>query len=85
MLSHFGEDCILESPMAATGSGRPVVEGKQALRKYWQAAVGRIKSLKFELENAVWDPHQHTLVVFYVAAAENRRTTFSRTRDTALS
>jgi ketosteroid isomerase-like protein len=72
VLSHFDDDCIFESPLGKTYAGSPVIRGKQALRSYWLAALDRIKSLKFELESAVWDPNERTLVVFSIAHLDER-------------
>ncbi len=72
VLSHFDDDCIFESPLGKTYAGSSVIRGKSALRAYWMAALGRIKSLKFELESAVWDPKQRTLVVFSIAQLDQR-------------
>lgn len=67
VLSHFDDACVFESPLIKTYAGTTAIEGKQALRSYWNAALGRIKTLNFELETAVWDQEKRTLVVFTVA------------------
>lgn len=72
VLSHFVDDCAFESPMAASVSGEPVITGKLALRAYWNAALTRIKSLRIELDQAVWDAQRRTLVVFYIAHLDER-------------
>jgi len=74
VLAHFTEDCAFESPLAASVVGDPVIRGKAALETYWRAALERVGTLDFELENAVWDPAQRTLVVFYVSRKDGRDT-----------
>jgi ketosteroid isomerase-like protein len=67
VLSHFDDACVFESPLAKTYAGASSINGKEALRAYWTAALGRISTLSFELESAVWDQGKRTLVVFTVA------------------
>ena len=72
VLSHFHEACRFESPLAKTYAGSSVISGKQDLRAYWISALGRIETLRFDLETAVWDQGKRTLVVFYVAHLNGR-------------
>jgi ketosteroid isomerase-like protein len=74
MLSHFRDDCEFESPFAATLMGSARLHGKEALRKYWQAALAQLQSLQFVLEDHFWDQDQRTLVVVYRSHTENRVT-----------
>src|SRR3982074_156964 len=61
VLSHFHEACRFESPLAKTYAGSSVISGKQDLRAYWISALGRIETLRFELETVVWDQDKRTL------------------------
>jgi acyl-CoA thioesterase FadM/ketosteroid isomerase-like protein len=72
VLAHFAEDAVFFSPKAEqiVGSGR--VEGKAALRAYWNKALEQARGLHFELEEAVWSPRAETLTVIYVSAVEGR-------------
>jgi acyl-CoA thioesterase FadM/ketosteroid isomerase-like protein len=65
VLAHYADDCVFLSPKAerVVGSGR--VEGKAALRHYWQTALGQIARLEFTLEDASWSPRTETLTVVY--------------------
>lgn len=74
VIAHFTEDCVFESPVAESVVGEPVIRGKAALEAYWRAALDRIKTLRFTLETAAWDPTQRTLVVFYVSQIAERET-----------
>src|SRR5436190_16572319 len=67
VLSHFAGDCRFTSPRALATVGRATVEGKDALRAYWQTAVSRITSLTFTLDRALWDPQRRTVAVVYDA------------------
>src|SRR5262249_55251964 len=74
VLSHFRDDCEFESPIAAALTGSARVHGKEALRSYWEAALARVKSLHFILEDYVWDQEQRRLVVVYRSEADGRIT-----------
>lgn len=49
VLSHYAEDIVFLSPMAALITGRGRVEGKAALRAYWSEAFKRNPNLHFTL------------------------------------
>jgi len=74
VLSHFRDDCEFESPIAATLTNSARLCGKEALRSYWEAALARIKSLHFVLEDYVWDQEQRRLVVVYRSRTDGRVT-----------
>jgi ketosteroid isomerase-like protein len=73
VLTHFDDDVRFTSPKAATITGRPLVEGKPALRAYWRAALERITSLRFTLDTALWDESAKTLAIVYVAELNGQR------------
>ena len=54
VLNHCSEDVELTSPLAETilGPGRVSVQGKQALRAYWQPALARYPDLHLVLYRA---------------------------------
>ena len=74
VLSHFREDCEFESPIAATLTNTARLQGKEALRKYWKAALARTKSLHFVLEAHLWDQQERTLAVIYRSHTDGRVT-----------
>lgn len=74
VLSHFREDCVFESPIAQTVTGQARLEGKRALEQYWRAALDRIGSLHFTLDDWSWDPVRRILTVFYTSIADGRTT-----------
>ena len=51
VLTHFADDVVFVSPVAATVTGDPsgVVRGKDALRAYWTTALASRADLHFEL------------------------------------
>lgn len=65
VLSHFRDDREFESPIAAALTKSARLHGKDVLRDYWEAALARIKSLHFVLQDYVWDQEQRRLVVVY--------------------
>ncbi len=67
VLAHYADDAVFVSPTAARVVGRPVIEGKAALRAYWQKALEQIESLHFTLEEALWSARAETLTVVYQA------------------
>lgn len=68
VLAHFDGAARFTSPKAAVTSGRATLEGKDALRAYWLAALSRVESLRFTLDRALWDAERSELVIVYVAA-----------------
>ncbi len=65
VLKHFADDAVFVSPSAERVVGTPVIEGKAALRAYWQKALAQIQSLHFTLEEALWSVRTETLTVVY--------------------
>lgn len=49
ILSHYAEDIVFHSPVAAKVTGNGRVEGKAALRAYWETAFERNPGLHFTL------------------------------------
>lgn len=52
ILRHYTDDVVFHSPRIALvlGSDKPSVEGKDALRAYWMAALEKASSLYFEVD-----------------------------------
>lgn len=67
VLSHYAEDAVFVSPKAERFVGKPVVEGKAALRAYWEAALAHLSNLHFALDAAFWSPRTDTLTILYRA------------------
>jgi len=75
VLVHYAEDAVFISPHAERFVGRARVEGKAALRAYWQAALGQIQSLKFQLDEAIWSGRTETLTLVYQSALQGQTPT----------
>ena len=56
LMSHYDENVLLVSPIAATMLGDPSgkVEGKNALRAYFEKALSTYPNLEFELIEVMW-------------------------------
>jgi hypothetical protein len=65
VLSHFTDDVVFTSPIAAkiVEGSDGVIRGKAALREYWQEGLRRIPDLRFELRGIYVG--QTTLVINY--------------------
>jgi len=74
VLSHFHPDCMFESPIAKSVVGRNWLNGTAELRSYWEAALSRVQSLKFTLDDLCWDASRRTLVVLYTSLIDGRTT-----------
>lgn len=72
VLEYFAEDVEFTSPTAASVVGRFTVQGKEALREYWAAALSRIGSIQFTLDHVVWDAHTRELAIIYTAHIDGR-------------
>jgi steroid delta-isomerase len=67
ILAPYAEDCVFISPRAVAITGSPRIAGKPALRAYWQAALDRADSLRFELLDVVCDEPGQALLVHYIS------------------
>jgi hypothetical protein len=67
VLVHFHDEVVFSSPTALAVVGASSVRGKPALRAYWQAALARIRSLRFSVDRVVWDPARRELAIVYEA------------------
>jgi acyl-CoA thioesterase FadM/ketosteroid isomerase-like protein len=72
VLAHYADDATFVSPRAERITGSPVVEGKSALRAYWQAALRQRHKLEFTLDRALWSPRAETVSVLYRAAFDDQ-------------
>jgi uncharacterized protein (TIGR02246 family) len=72
VLAHYTEDCVFVSPKAERITGHGRVEGKAALRAYWQRALEQSGKLEFTLDLAAYSARSATLTVLYTARAEGR-------------
>jgi hypothetical protein len=63
ILSHYAEDVEVTSPLVETvlGPGRVTVQGKDALRAYWRAALAKYPDLHFRLFRAYAGPRSVVL------------------------
>lgn len=66
ILSHYAEDVILVSPVAAKLLNDPsgTVSGKAALRSYFQKGLEVYPDLKFELLDVMWG--LSSIVLYYI-------------------
>ncbi|MFJ1613107.1 nuclear transport factor 2 family protein [Streptomyces sp. NPDC087849] len=65
VLAHYDESVTFSSPVMARFTGDPsgTVHGREALRRYWSAALERIPELKFEVVDV--RVSVHALVIDY--------------------
>jgi hypothetical protein len=73
VLSRFADDAAFTSPKALETVGSATVRGKAAMREYWTKRVGTIRSLRFTLDRALFDPSSRELGIVYEAALDGRR------------
>jgi acyl-CoA thioesterase FadM/ketosteroid isomerase-like protein len=67
VLSHYAEDAVFISPKAERFVGRARIEGKVALRSYWQTGLAQLQRVEFTLYEAIWSARAETLTVVYRA------------------
>jgi ketosteroid isomerase-like protein len=73
VLEHFDDEVTFSSPKAVEAVGRPTVQGKAALRDYWQKALRPVTSLKFTVRRILWDPEGTELAIIYDREINDRR------------
>lgn len=64
IMSHYRDDIVFRSKKAIPLVGRGEVQGKQALREYWAAAIDRQPDLRFCVQD-VFEGHE-MLVISYL-------------------
>ena len=67
VLGFFGDGITFTSPTALAVVGSATVQGKDALRAYWNLAMSRIESLRFKVERVLWDEASRELAIVYIA------------------
>jgi acyl-CoA thioesterase FadM/ketosteroid isomerase-like protein len=72
VLAHYADDAVFISPKAEKFVGSPRVEGKAALRSYWQTALSRLQHLEFALDEAIWSARAQTLTVVYYSSLQDQ-------------
>jgi hypothetical protein len=70
VLAHFHDAVTFTSPTALAVVGSAKVQGKQALRDYWNTAMKRIASLRFVVDRIAWDAESRELAIIYIAAID---------------
>ncbi len=65
-MSHYGEEVILTSPVAARllDEASGTVAGKEALRRYFKRGLEAYPNLKFELLDVMWGVS--SVVLYYI-------------------
>ena len=79
VLALFTEAARFRSPKTAALTGNAELQGKPALRAYWQAALGGIGEIRFVLDCVVADPAAREMVVPYEGHVDGRRTRAAET------
>jgi len=67
VLVDFHDNVVFTSPTALAVVGVGTVRGKEPLRAYWTAALGRISSLRFFVDRVLWDPEHRELAIIYTS------------------
>jgi SnoaL-like domain len=65
VLQDFAPNASFLSPLAVVLVGRPLVEGKAALARYWRDAFDAAASLEFRLDHVVCDAERREMVVVF--------------------
>jgi branched-chain amino acid aminotransferase len=67
VLAWFADDARFVSPRAHAVTGAAEVRGKAALRAYWNAALARVESIHFTVEDVSFDAEAARVVIAYRA------------------
>lgn len=74
VLFHLAESVRFTSPKAVARVGTATVDGKAALRAYWEAALAQSTRLHFALGRVLHDADANALVIVYTAEINGERT-----------
>ena len=72
VLAKFSDDVTFMSPTALAVVGTATIQGKPALRAYWNQAMSRIGSLRFTISRALWDTDARELAIIYLSDIDGR-------------
>lgn len=64
VMSHYSQDVVLTSPVAANLLKDPEVKGKAALRAYFKRGLEAYPNLVFELQEVLW--RVSSVVLYYL-------------------
>ena len=73
VLEHFADDVEFTSPVAQTVVGRGTIEGKAALRAYWEEALRQRKTSHFTLDHSIWDSDRRELAIVFMRDVDGER------------
>lgn len=73
VIAPWAEDGVFISPVAAAVTGNPVIQGKAALKAYWQGALKRAGGLHFTPLSLQVDPETQSLLVHYHSRTSARQ------------
>ena len=73
VLEHFADDVEFTSPVAQTVVGRGTIEGKAALRAYWEEALRQRKTSHFTLDHSIWDSDRRELAIVFMRDLDGER------------
>jgi len=73
VLEHFADDVEFTSPVAQTVVGRGTIEGKAALRAYWEEALRQRNTSHFTLDHSIWDSDRRELAIVFMRDLDGER------------
>jgi ketosteroid isomerase-like protein len=74
VLTHYADNAVFVSPLAAAVTGSPEVHGKDSLRAYWTRALrSRSSPPQFVLDSFGWDDGNRALLIVYVSTEPDRK------------
>ena len=76
VLGQFDDNVVFSSPRVREVTGSSAVQGKDALRGYWEPPIIAAHSLRFELERIVWDAVTRELGIVHNAEIDGKHALF---------
>jgi steroid delta-isomerase len=68
VLKGYAPHASFRSPVAALVTGTPLLDGRDAMERYWREGLSRLRTLHFELLATICDVEEQAMVVHYLAA-----------------
>jgi ketosteroid isomerase-like protein len=69
----FSDHVEFTSPVAQTVVRRGTIEGKAALRAYWEEALRHRKTMHFTLDHLIWDSARRELAIVFMRDVDGER------------
>lgn len=81
VVAHLADDSEMRSPLAVRLRGQTTINGKEAIRDYWNEAYGSLDNPDLQVRALSWDPAICRLNIWWTANTSSGQTRASEFMD----